>query len=72
MHAIVRGEIPNAVNPPSGCRFHPRCPVAIDICSQVEPPLIDLGRGHLAACHLRQPATSDKTLRPPAPLQPVA
>ena len=53
---ILKGDVPSPLNPPGGCRFHPRCPLAIDICSQVEPPLIDLGGGHLAACHLRQPA----------------
>jgi peptide/nickel transport system ATP-binding protein/oligopeptide transport system ATP-binding protein len=52
---ILKGDVPSPLNPPTGCRFHPRCPVAIDVCSKVEPPLIDLGGGHLAACHLRQP-----------------
>jgi oligopeptide/dipeptide ABC transporter ATP-binding protein len=53
---ILKGDVPSPLNPPSGCRFHPRCPVAIDVCSQQEPPLIDLGGGHLCACHLRRPA----------------
>jgi oligopeptide/dipeptide ABC transporter ATP-binding protein len=52
---ILKGDVPSPLNPPGGCRFHPRCPVAMEICSQVEPSLIDLGGGHLAACHLRQP-----------------
>ena len=52
---ILKGDVPSPLNPPSGCRFHPRCPVAIEICSKEEPPLIDLGGGHLAACHLRPP-----------------
>ena len=52
---ILKGDVPSPLNPPSGCRFHSRCPVAIDICSKEEPPLIDLGDGHLCACHLRQP-----------------
>ena len=55
---ILKGDVPSPLRPPSGCRFHPRCPVAIDICSQVEPPLIDLGDGHQVACHLRQPITT--------------
>lgn len=50
--ALPRGEIPNPVNPPSGCRFHPRCPVAIEICSQEEPELAQIADGHYAACHL--------------------
>src|SRR5512139_1659078 len=52
---ILKCDVPSPLNPPSGCRFHPRCPVAIDICSREEPPLIDRGGGHLCACHLRQP-----------------
>lgn len=54
---LLKGDVPSPLNPPTGCRFHPRCPVAIEICSQQEPPLIDLGGGHLAACHLRTPAS---------------
>lgn len=51
--AVIKGEIPSPVNPPSGCRFHPRCPVYIgEICRTKEPPLIDVGGGHYAACHL--------------------
>lgn len=44
------GEIPSAINPPSGCRFHPRCPIAIDKCKKEIPPLLELRPGHLAAC----------------------
>ena len=54
---ILEGDVPSPLNPPKGCRFHTRCREAIDICSQVEPPLIDLGENHLCACHLRQPET---------------
>jgi oligopeptide transport system ATP-binding protein len=50
---ILKGDVPSPFNPPSGCRFHPRCPVAIEVCSQIEPSLIDLEGGHMAACHLR-------------------
>ncbi len=48
---IPRGEIPSPVNPPSGCRFHPRCPYAMEICSREEPRLIGQD-DHLVACHL--------------------
>jgi oligopeptide/dipeptide ABC transporter ATP-binding protein len=48
---VLEGDVPSPISPPSGCRFHPRCRYATDICSQVEPPLADYGRGHLAACH---------------------
>jgi oligopeptide/dipeptide ABC transporter ATP-binding protein len=54
---LLKGDVPSPLNPPNGCRFHPRCPVAIEVCSHQEPPLIDLGGGHLAACHLRTPHT---------------
>jgi oligopeptide/dipeptide ABC transporter ATP-binding protein len=49
---ILEGNVPNAADPPSGCHFHPRCPVALPICSQVEPKLDDSGAGHPVACHL--------------------
>jgi peptide/nickel transport system ATP-binding protein len=50
--AMPRGEIPSPINPPSGCRFHPRCPIAEKICSQGEPELQIEGK-HYVACHLR-------------------
>lgn len=49
---VIKGEIPSPVNPPSGCRFHTRCPKAMDVCRRKEPPLIDVGNGHYVACHL--------------------
>jgi oligopeptide/dipeptide ABC transporter ATP-binding protein len=55
---IVPGDMPSAAAPPPGCRFHTRCPVAIETCGRVEPPLVeigDIGEGHLAACHLVEP-----------------
>lgn len=49
----VMGEIPSPVNPPSGCRFHPRCPSYIgDVCHTKEPPLVEVDKDHYAACHL--------------------
>jgi len=50
---VIKGEIPSPTNPPSGCRFHTRCPSYIgDICKTKEPPLVDVGNGHYVACHL--------------------
>jgi oligopeptide transport system ATP-binding protein len=48
---VLRGDVPSAVAPPPACRFHTRCPYATEICRTVEPPLVDHGGGHLAACH---------------------
>ncbi len=50
---VLEGDVPSPVAPPSGCRFHPRCRYATEICTQQEPPLVPHGnsQGHLAACH---------------------
>lgn len=50
--ALPRGEIPSPINPPSGCRFHPRCPKAFERCPLEEPELRNVGNGRLVACHL--------------------
>ena len=53
IEVVIKGEIPSPVNPPSGCRFHTRCPSYIgDICKKVKPQLVDEGKGQLVACHL--------------------
>ena len=46
----IAGTIPNALHPPSGCRFHPRCPMVIDECARVDPPLVAKASQHLVAC----------------------
>jgi len=48
----IPGSPPNLLNPPSGCRFHPRCKYAMDICRKEEPPLIKVKKDHYVACHL--------------------
>jgi oligopeptide transport system ATP-binding protein len=50
---MIEGEVPSPVNPPSGCRFHPRCPEADEKCRKMIPVLKDIGNGHLVACHKR-------------------
>jgi oligopeptide/dipeptide ABC transporter ATP-binding protein len=69
---VVSGEPPNPINPPSGCRFHTRCPRATAICSRVEPQLTEYANGHLAACHHPQNVTDAEiaaaTRSPSSPL----
>jgi peptide/nickel transport system ATP-binding protein/oligopeptide transport system ATP-binding protein len=49
---ILKGDVPNPVNPPKGCRFHPRCPIAVAHCAEEEPPFIEKSPGHSVACWL--------------------
>ncbi|MGQ9746325.1 MAG: ABC transporter ATP-binding protein [Candidatus Caldatribacteriaceae bacterium] len=48
---ILKGDVPSPINPPSGCRFHPRCPVSKDICKEKEPFLQEIKQSHWVACH---------------------
>jgi oligopeptide transport system ATP-binding protein len=55
---VLEGDVPSPIDPPSGCRFHPRCRYATEICHEVEPPLTNYGNSHFAACH--HPLNVDK------------
>ena len=52
IEVVIKGEVPSAINPPQGCRFHTRCPHAMEICRKKEPPPMEMGNGRLVACHL--------------------
>ena len=53
----IPGTVCNMLEPPQGCKFHPRCPHAMDVCREQAPPLREVAPGHLAACHLHAMAT---------------
>jgi peptide/nickel transport system ATP-binding protein len=58
----IPGLPPSLLKRPAGCPFHPRCPYAMDVCQQVDPPLVELRPNHLAACHLY--SRESKTVAP--------
>jgi len=55
----LKGDVPGPGNPPSGCRFHPRCYMAREICSREEPPLRQVTPGHWSACHFAEQVSTE-------------
>jgi oligopeptide/dipeptide ABC transporter ATP-binding protein len=56
---VLKGDVPSPANPPSGCRFHPRCYMAREICSREEPPLRQVTPGHWSACHFAEQVSTE-------------
>jgi oligopeptide/dipeptide ABC transporter ATP-binding protein len=57
---VLKGDVPNPAQPPSGCRFHPRCFMAQPICSTEDPPLREIAPGHLSACHFAEQVSASR------------
>jgi peptide/nickel transport system ATP-binding protein len=60
-----RGAVPSLLTPPPGCRFHPRCPHAMEVCSQLPPPPAEVAPGHVSACWLHAPERPAGAAAPP-------
>ncbi len=70
---VIGGEVPNPINPPSGCRFHTRCTYATEVCIAVEPPLAEYPGGHLTACHHpRNVTAAEASAATRSPLSPLS
>jgi oligopeptide transport system ATP-binding protein len=68
---VLEGDVPSPISPPSGCRFHPRCRYATEICTVEEPPLLPhAGAGHVAACHHPLNVANQPAVAEPAPADP--
>ncbi|RUW54421.1 dipeptide ABC transporter ATP-binding protein [Mesorhizobium sp. M1A.F.Ca.ET.072.01.1.1] len=68
LEAVVEGEVPSPINPPTGCAFHPRCPLAAERCRIEVPSLVPIDDGRVVACHVRAPAANGKAQPAAAPV----
>jgi peptide/nickel transport system ATP-binding protein len=64
---LGRGAPPSLVSPPAGCRFHPRCPFAMDVCARQAPPTVEVASGHVSACWLHAKDAGPDTPQNPDP-----